>query len=479
MAKRPKSAPSNAIRYGVEIEVGLCYPNPRNYQRHGAEQIANLRTSLREFDQVQCIIVQDDGKGRYVLVAGHGVHRAAILERFETLWANIIPADWPAERVLAYMGADNELARQADPDQAQLAALVADVHEKAEHGLAVLAAGSERRLAELAAGVQGQGFFRRAGEDPGPQGGDAPERLLATWAVELGQVWEVPSRSVPGAVHRLRCGDSRDRYQTAALMAGAVADWVWTDPPYGVDYTGRTADALTVEGDQEVDLEPLLSASFAAMDHFLTKGCPLYVAHPCGPNTEVYMRCWREVGWHLHQDLVWVKQHFVMARTDYQQGYEPVLYGWKPGADPVWLPEEVEEDGGDGHYAMLHNAILYGWKPGARRPWYGRRTKNSVIFVDRPMRSTFHPTAKPPSLVAVNVQNSSKVHSLGLDPFVGWGSTIVAGERTGRVVFAQDIAPKYIAASLERLALMGLRPYLAEDAQGHRQKSQEVALHES
>ena len=92
------------------------------------------------------------------------------------------------------------------------------------------------------------------------------------------------------------------------------------------------------------------------------------------------------------------------------------------------------------------------------------------------MRSTFHPTAKPPALIAVQVQNSSKIYTLGLDPFVGWGSTIVAGERTGRLVFGQDVEAKYVAATLERLALIGLRPYLAEDAQGHRigEKSPEV-----
>lgn len=452
--------------------MALCYPHPRNYNVHSPEQIANLRTSLREFRQVQSIIVQDDGQGRFLIVAGHGVHWAAALEGFQTLIANVLPADWPEARVLAYMAADNELARQADPDQAQLAALVADVHRQAEHDLAMLAAGSEDRLAELAV-LAGSQSLAPAEEDPGPQGGDAPEKLLKAWPVELGQVWEIPSRSIVSGIHRLRCGDSRDRYGLAALMAGELADWMWTDPPYGVEYVGKTPDALVIDDDTAEALEPLLLASFAAMDHFLVKGCPIYVAHPSGPLAEVYMRCWRSFadpkpGWHLHQDIVWVKQHFVLARVDYQPIHEAVLYGWKGKGQAPWLPEERGDDGSGDHYDPLHQAVLYGWKPGARRPWFGGRNRTSVQYVDRPMRSELHPTAKPPALIAIHILNSSRLRSLGLDPFVGYGSTIVAGERTGRLVFAQDKEPKYCAATLERLALMGLRPYLAEDAEGHR-----------
>ncbi len=56
----------------------------------------------------------------------------------------------------------------------------------------------------------------------------------------------------------------------------------------------------------------------------------------------------------------------------------------------------------------------------------------------------------------------------------------MAGERTGRLVFGQDLAPKFCAATLERLALMGLRPYLAEDAEGHRLgETEEEAVGES
>jgi DNA modification methylase len=45
-----------------------------------------------------------------------------------------------------------------------------------------------------------------------------------------------------------------------------------------------------------------------------------------------------------------------------------------------------------------------------------------------------------------------------LDPFAGSGATLVAAEQTSRAGCAIDIEPKYVAATLERLAQMGLEP---------------------
>jgi hypothetical protein len=130
------------------VGVGSCYPHPDNYNQHSYEQIVALQESLRVFSQVRSIVVQDDGQGGYLLAAGEGIWTAAKREGLETLRADVIPTDWPSERVKAYLAADNELARLGDPDLSQLAALVEDV-ASVDETLARLAAGTGERLAEL------------------------------------------------------------------------------------------------------------------------------------------------------------------------------------------------------------------------------------------------------------------------------------------------------------------------------------------
>ena len=67
---------------------------------------------------------------------------------------------------------------------------------------------------------------------------------------------------------------------------------------------------------------------------------------------------------------------------------------------------------------------------------------------------------KPVSLVADCLQNSSQPGDIGYEPFSGSGTTLVAAEQTGRRCRAIELAPKYVAVALERLAALGLEPRL-------------------
>lgn len=130
------------------IPVGSIRPHPLNYNRHSRGHVSDLRASLKQFGQVRSIVVQEDTTGGYLCVAGHGVWEAAQLEGLPTMRADIIPADWPQVKVLAYLAADNELARYSDPDLEQLARLTNTLRES-DATLARLAAGSEEALTRL------------------------------------------------------------------------------------------------------------------------------------------------------------------------------------------------------------------------------------------------------------------------------------------------------------------------------------------
>jgi ParB-like chromosome segregation protein Spo0J len=150
---KTKSQPDQIINKCIPLAT--LRPHPRNYNQHDEAQIGDLRLSLRTFGQVRSIVVQALTRGRnsFLTVAGHGLVAAARLEGFTELRADVIPAKWDETLVLAYLAADNELAKRANPDEAQLAKLAEDVERERGAGLAALAAGSEERLKELRASL--------------------------------------------------------------------------------------------------------------------------------------------------------------------------------------------------------------------------------------------------------------------------------------------------------------------------------------
>jgi DNA modification methylase len=60
------------------------------------------------------------------------------------------------------------------------------------------------------------------------------------------------------------------------------------------------------------------------------------------------------------------------------------------------------------------------------------------------------------------IENSSRPEERIYDPFCGSGSTIVAAHQVGRIGYGCEIDPGYVAVTLERLSMLGLKPQLVE-----------------
>lgn len=217
--------------------------------------------------------------------------------------------------------------------------------------------------------------------------------------------------------HRLFCGDSADDTTLPRLMAGEAVELLWTDPPYGVSYSGRTKEALRIENDDAGGIAALLARSLPNVDRVLRPGAAFYLTHPAGALAVTFATAVLHVGWHLHQGLVWVKDSLVLGHSDYHYRHEPILYGWKPGDERMWL---------------------------------GGRQQDSVFEVPRPAASPDHPTCKPVALVEQHIRNSSRRGAIVLDPFVGSGTTLIAAERLGRRCRAVEIDPRYVDVAVER-----------------------------
>jgi len=73
---------------------------------------------------------------------------------------------------------------------------------------------------------------------------------------------------------------------------------------------------------------------------------------------------------------------------------------------------------------------------------------------------TGHPAVFPAGLPCFFMAAFSDPGDSWLDPFLGSGTTLVAAEQLGRTGYGMEIAPEYVAVTLERLADMGLKPKL-------------------
>lgn len=240
--------------------------------------------------------------------------------------------------------------------------------------------------------------------------------------------------------HRVVCGSATNPDDYKLLMAGKEADLVVTDPPYNVNYEGRTKEQLTIENDNmtEEHFEKFLDESFAAMYENTRAGGPIYVFHP-DVGDGVFRRTYARSGFLLKQVLIWVKDRFVMGRQDHHWQHEPILYGWKPGAAHYWYGARTDTTVFDeqpkfadmNREALLeHLAELY--------------EATTIIREPRPGRNADHPTMKPVALVTRLINHSSAEGGIVLDPFGGSGSTLIAAHGTGRKARIIELDPRYV-----------------------------------
>jgi DNA modification methylase len=220
---------------------------------------------------------------------------------------------------------------------------------------------------------------------------------------KVGDIWTLGD-------HTVICGDSRKDYKALPV------DCVLTDPPYGVDYTGPWKKRKRIENDSAEGLAELLHDSFRIAIEKTRLGACWYVCAPAGPQFLDFAKTLTSLGvW--RQTIVWLKESFVVGRSDYHYRHEAIFYGWTPG--------------------------------GPHRKPIGRN-HTTIWEFDRPKSSQEHPTMKPVALFAHAIQNSTQDGHQILDPFLGSGTTLIAAEQTGRVCTGVELSPAYVDVVIER-----------------------------
>lgn len=246
----------------------------------------------------------------------------------------------------------------------------------------------------------------------------------------LGDLYEIGQ-------HKLICGDSTQTDTFLKLMEGEMGDLSLTDPPYNVAYEGKTKDALTIENDDmsNDDFYKFLYDFYSAQNSFIKKGGCWYVWHADSEGMN-FRKAMLDAGILLKQNLIWVKNTFVMGRQDYQWKHEPCLEG--VNIDDY---EELRE----------YEPCLYGWKKGGSHFWKGGRKQSTILDFDKPSRNGEHPTMKPIMLFGKIITNSSKQGEIVCDAFGGSGTTMVACEQLNRKARIVEYDPKYCDVIVKRM----------------------------
>jgi DNA modification methylase len=388
----------NRIVGHADVAPAELMPNPRNWRGHPDDQQRAVGGSLATVGWVVEVLVN---RTTGHLVDGHLRVELALARGEPTVPVTYVELTEDEERLV--LASLDPLAAMATAEREQLALLIAGL-EPVDDGLRAL-------LDDLA---------REHGLDAGRAGlldADVVPDLPTEPYVRRGDLYELGE-------HRLLCGDSTDASDVARLSSETLSDCLWTDPPYGVAYEGKTDRHLRIRNDDPQTSDDVIGGAFRLAP--LAPSSPFYVSAPAGPRSSAFRAAIASVGWRLHQELVWVKGTIVLGHSDYQYGHEPILYGYTPGSGRP----------GRGRHPGSH--------------WYGDNGESSVLEYPKPAANRDHPTAKPVGLVAHCLRNSTRPADLVYEPFAGSGTTLIAAEQLGRRCDAIEIDPRYAQVTIER-----------------------------
>lgn len=233
---------------------------------------------------------------------------------------------------------------------------------------------------------------------------------------KLGDIWQLGR-------HKLICGDSTDRATVERLMDGAKADMVFTDPPYGVSYTGGLQfkkDKVVKDNRKMIinDDKDIYEKVFEILSIFSKGACYVWFA---GTKAKSLYNAAEKYG-EIHALIIWVKNGgYGALNANYKQKHEPCLY-WKP--------------------------------KNAKLNFCGKSTETTIWEINKDGLNKYHPTQKPIALCAKAIKNH--IAENVLDLFGGSGSTLIACEQLNRVCYMCELDPKYCTVILKRyIAIKG------------------------
>ena len=360
-------------------------PYKKNAKKHDETQIKNVMQSIKEFGVVQPIVVDKNG----IIIIGHCRYEAFKKLGYKELSDDMVRvldiSETDAERLRLL---DNKL-NESDWDKNLLEEFVPNL-DFSEYDL-------------------DWGFNLEMGtditEDEPPQVDEEHEPIS-----KIGDIYQLGK-------HRLMCGDSTNKETVELLMDGKKADMVFTDPPYGVSYTGglQFKNGTVEKNNREMiknDDVDIYEDVFRILSQFSNGACYVWFADTKAATLYNAAEKYGEI----HALIIWVKNGgYGALNANYKQKHEPCLY-WKP--------------------------------KNAKLNFCGATTETTVWEVNKDGVNEYHPTQKPIALPAKAISNHDA--ETVLDLFGGSGSTLIACEQLDRTCYMMELDEKYCDVIIKR-----------------------------
>lgn len=282
--------------------------NPRKDLKPGDVEYERLRRSVEEFGYVEPIVWN---KRTGNIVGGHQRFKVLVAMGYDEIDCVVIDLDAVREKALNV--ALNKISGEFD-----IPLLTDLLRGLDESGFDVSLTGFD--AAEMEALFQDSDSAASVKEDHFDADKAAAE--IETPVSKRGDVWRLGE-------HHLLCGDSTASEDVHKLMAENKARFVFTDPPWNVDY-GSDAKHPSWKPRQILNdkmsaeqFGVFLSAAFRCMASVSEPGCMTYVVMSAQEWGNV-MPAMRDAGYHWSSAIIWAKDTLVLSRKDYHTQYEPI-----------------------------------------------------------------------------------------------------------------------------------------------------------
>ena len=415
------------------VAIAQVRPNPRNARTHSKKQICQIAASVTSFGFTSPILIDEDG----VLLAGHGRLEAAKLIGAKEI-PTIIVTGLSAGKKRALALADNRIAQNAGWDREKLALELESLPEvlALDHIDLTITGFETAEIDALHVDLEEDNISSEDDVESFPKG---------PAITQLGDLWLLNK-------HRLLCGDLRSPTTLATLMGADNANMAFLDPPYNVSVRsvvgrGRIKHEEFAMASGEMSAESFAKFLKETLSQAVAVSADGAVHFVCMDwrHMEELTRAGKEAYGSMLNLIVWVKTN--AGQGSFYRSQHELIGVFRVGNSPHINNVEL------GRYGRSRSNV-----------W--RYAGVNTFAPDRLTELQAHPTVKPFHLIADAIKDCTRREHIVLDTFCGYGSSIIAAERTGRRARGIEINPRFVDLSVRRWqALTGRDAVHAESGQ--------------